>query len=119
MITLNLDGVESVMREEAAKLLLRAAVILQAEHKRDLSRKTNPPPHTTPSRPGEFPAIRTGNLRDSPAFEPTDLAEVRQTLTVRVGIRKNAEYGWWLYRKGWLGLPDTLARVRDRLMPPA
>ena len=45
--------------------ILAAAVLLQAEHKRDLS-KTYPPA----SRPGQYPAARTLNLRDSVTVVP-------------------------------------------------
>jgi len=83
--------------------LLAAAVLLQAEHKRDLS-KTYPPA----SVPGQFPAARTLNLRDSVTVVPIPGG-------YRVGYRVNAEYIVYLVKRGRLGIVDTLSRIRPRM----
>ena len=83
--------------------LLAAAVLLQAEHKRDLS-KTYPPA----SVPGQFPAARTLNLRDSVTVVPIEGG-------YRIGYLVNAEYIVWLVKRGRLGIVDTLNRIRPRI----
>ena len=83
--------------------LLAAAVLLQAEHKRDLS-KTFPPA----SIPGQFPAARTFNLRDSVTVVP-----IRGGF--RVGYLQNADYIVWLIKGKRLGIHDTARRIMPRL----
>lgn len=100
-------------RREAAKRLLKAAAVLQAEHRRDLSRG-NPAPHGDPAPPGEFPKARTGNLVAQVGVEP-DPAAVLRELRARVGLRPAGFYGGALRRRGWRGLRDTLDRARDRV----
>lgn len=95
-----LPVVESLIRRR----LLAAAVLLQAEHKRDLS-KTFPPA----SVPGQFPAARTLNLRDSVAVVPIKDG-------FRVGYLQNAFYVVPLVRRGRLGVADTAERIRNRLL---
>jgi len=103
------------IKREQAKRLLAAAVLLQAEHKRDLSR-SNPFPHDNPSIPGEYPKGRTWNLRDSVAVEPTTVEGVmRNGWRVRVGYLKGAWYIEALRKIGRLTVVDTANRIRDRL----
>lgn len=83
--------------------LKAAAALLQAEHKRDLS-KTYPPA----SKPGQFPAARTFNLRDSVVVVPIPNG-------YRVGYLVNAEYIVWLVKRGRKALLDTVTRVGPRL----
>lgn len=83
--------------------LIAAAVLLQAEHKRDLS-KTFPPA----SAPGQFPAARTLNLRDS-----VTVVEIQDGF--RVGYLVNAQYIVPLVKRGRLGIYDTAGRVRPRM----
>lgn len=84
--------------------ILAAAVLLQAEHKRDLS-KTYPPAST----PGQYPAARTLNLRDS-------VTVVEIPGGYRIGYLVNAAYIVPLVKRGRLGVLDTLARIRPRLL---
>lgn len=107
--------VERIERR-AAERLLAVAVAFQAEAKKDYSRRSNPFPHDKPSKPGQWPAGRTWNLRDSIAVDPPTVAGiVAAGLVVRVGVLRGAYYGAILTAKGWRGLKDTLARVRGRL----
>lgn len=102
------------VRLAVAKRLLAAAVLTQAEAKRDLS-VPNPAPHLNPAPRGEFPRARTFNLRDAQAISPADLGEIARGLFVRVGVLRNAAYGPILASRGWKGIRDTYARVRDRV----
>lgn len=83
--------------------LQAAAVLLQAEHKRDLS-KTFPPAST----PGQFPAARTLNLRDS-------VTVVEIPGGFRVGYLPSASYVVPLAARGRRTLTDTAARIAPRL----
>ena len=83
--------------------LLAAAVLLQAEHKRDLS-KTFPPA----SSPGQFPAARTLNLRDSVTVVPIKGG-------YRIGYLQNASYITWLIKNKRLGIHDTAKPIMPRL----
>ena len=85
--------------------LLAAAVLLQAEHKRDLS-KTFPPA----SSPGQFPAARTLNLRDS-------VTVVEIPGGWRIGYLPSvAAYLPVLIRRGRRGIHDTARRIMPRLL---
>lgn len=108
--TWNGDAAKRLVRERAAKALLAAAATLVAEHKRDLS--TSYPPA---SRAGEFPHGRTWNLRSAVDSEPKSVAEVAQSLRVRVGYRRNAEYILYLVKAKRSWLLDTARRIQDRL----
>ena len=110
----NGDQVDAQLRAAAAKRLLAAALVLQAESKADYGR-SNPAPHANPAPRGEFPRGRTWNLRDGVAIEPADLATVAKTLRVRVGWLSAARYGYFLQARGWKGIRDTLARTLPRL----
>jgi len=109
--TFNLTAFEGELRTQAAKRLLAAALVLQAEHRKDLSRG-NPAPHDSPAAKGEFPKARTGHLIAAIGVEPASPAQVKQTLRVRVGWKPAGFYGLALWRKGWKGLKDTLDRAR-------
>ena len=91
------------LRRDLERRLLAAAVLLQAEHKRDLS-KTFPPA----SAVGQFPAARTFNGRDS-------VTVVKIPNGFRVGYAVNAAYLLFLFANGRLGLIDTARRVMPRL----
>ena len=109
------DGVSEFLADlqaAAADELLKLAVLTQAEHKADLSRRATPPPHhADPSRPGQFPAGRTWNLRDSVAISPSTKAEIGREMRVRVGYLEGAKYGAFLAARGFLSLEATLHRI--------
>lgn len=69
-----------IERQVAARVKA-VALTLRVEHKKDLSK-----PYPNASRPGEFPARRTGNLRDSVVATP--LGKVAW----RVGYESQAPY---------------------------
>jgi hypothetical protein len=89
--------------------LKAAALLLQAEHKRDLS-TANPAPHRNSSRPGEYPKARTYNLRDAVAVE-----RVQKGVEWRVGYLKNADYIVALTRNLRKNVFDTARRVQSRI----
>lgn len=106
------SGFLADLQAAAAAELLAIAVRVQAEHKADLSRRANPPPRfAAPSRPGEFPAGRTFNLRDAVALSPSTREEIGRELRVRVGYLAGAKYGAILAAKGWLSVDDTVDRL--------
>lgn len=116
----DLQAAEAAMtariQRHAAERLLAVATAFQAEAKKDYSRRSNPFPHDHPAPKGQWPAGRTWNLRDSIAIDPPTVAGiVAAGLVVRVGVLTTAHYGAILTAKGWLGLRDTLRRVRSRL----
>ncbi len=100
------------LQAAAAEELLKLAVVLQAEHKADLSRRHNGPPrYDHPAAPGEFPAARTFNLRDSVAISPSTKAEIGRELRVRVGYLEGAKYGAFLAARGYLTVDHTAIRL--------
>lgn len=113
-----IDRTTARLREldlEIAKRLLAAALLLQAEHKRDLS-KANPAPHRHSSKPGEYPRARTYNLRDAVEVEPRSPAGIADNgLKVRVGYLKSAEYILELTKKNRKNVEDTAQRIKGRL----
>jgi hypothetical protein len=113
------EALEDVVRRARLALasrLLAAAVLLQAEAKRDYSR-SNPYPHDNPAPRGEFPRGRTWNLRDSIAIVPTTPQAIAAAgQTVRVGYLPAAFYGAALANRGWKGIEDTYDRVYLQLV---
>lgn len=91
------------LTQQVQRRVLAAAVLLQAEHKRNLS-STFPPA----SRPGEYPAARTLNLRDSVTVVP-----IRDGY--RVGYAANAGYIVHLARRNRLTVIDTARRIAPQL----
>jgi hypothetical protein len=93
---------------EVDKRVLAAATLLQAEHKRDLSRM-NPPPHLNSSKPGEFPKARTLNLRNAVTLKKISVAHYR------VGYLTNASYIVFLSRRLRKTIKDTAERIKAKL----
>lgn len=91
------------LNTQLQRRLLAAAVLLQAEHKRDLS-TTYPPA----SKPGEYPHARTLNLRDSVTVVPIEGGW-------RVGYLPSASYIAPLAARGRLTILDTARRIAARL----
>lgn len=112
--TFNLTAFEGELRTQAAKRLLAAALVLQAEHRKDLSRG-NPAPHDGPAAKGEFPKARTGHLIANVGVEPLSAAQVKRTLKARVGWKPAGFYGLALWNRGWKGIKDTLSRARSAI----
>lgn len=100
------------VQEKAAKLVLAAAAELASEHQADLGKQYPPA-----SRPGEFPARRTGNLQSAVSWEPQTVAGViAKRFEVRVGYRRKADYIRWLAKRDRKWLIDTAKRILDRLL---
>ncbi len=97
----------------AAQVLMRNALVLQAAHKRNLSKANPPPRFLSPAKRGQFPKARTFNLRDAVAIEPRSLAVIEQTGIVRVGVLVNAAYGEYLKANGWKGIIDTHEQLKS------
>ena len=93
-----------------ARRLLKAALVLQGEAKKDYS-TSNPKPHKNPAPKGQFPRGRTWNLRDSIAIWPDNLGVISNAQKIRVGYLPGAFYGAVLAAKGWKGIKDTYVRV--------
>lgn len=108
------DGFAARLSDRAAVRLLAAALAFQSAARADLS-KGNPSPHDRPAPKGEFPRLRTGQGRAAVALDTTDRKRVAAERRVRVGLRVAGQHLFYLRRKGWEGLPDTLARVRGQL----
>lgn len=106
----NGDAMKANRRDQLAKRLIAAAIILQTEHTADLS-STYPPA----SKPGEFPHGRTWNLRSAIDYEPKTAAEVARDMEVRVGYQQRAWYILRLVKLGRKSLRDTMKRVRGRI----
>jgi len=97
-----------VTREEMARRLVACAVFFVGQHQIRLN-KSNPAPHTTPSRPGEYPRKRTGFGQKSVKLATTDLGDITRTLTVTVGYDALAPYMPHLeIVQNRLGLANTL-----------
>lgn len=99
----DVTAIAADLRKRVDDRLRAAAALLQAEHKRDLS-TTFPPA----SKPGQYPAARTLNLRDAVAVEKIPGG-------YRVGYLPSASYILPLVKKGRKYLADTAARIGDRL----
>lgn len=80
-----------MLSEYVASQLLILARACVNEYKARISRQYPPA-----SRPGEYPARRTGNLRRSTVVRPISVAQIRQTGIVSVGQQDRAWYGVWL-----------------------
>lgn len=108
----NAANVVGEARKAMAKNLLAAAVFFTNQHQQRLGAKTAPPA----SRPGEYPAKRTGFLQASVLWNPASPNEVEQSLRIRVGYLNNAFYGPILeFQKHRLGLKKTLEDLEPQL----
>jgi hypothetical protein len=84
------DELEPKLRAAVWEAIVRCTEFFWA-HCLQLLNISNPPPHKTPSQPGEAPRKRTGFLQGNVQREYDEPA-----LTSRVGISKNAIYGLFL-----------------------
>lgn len=76
------ERLEDVLRTEMAKKLIKCAIVFIGIMQRNLS--TSFPPASVP---GEFPHWRTGTGRSNVSYAPQDVVTVKQTLSVKVGVR--------------------------------
>lgn len=90
----------------AGQMLLFVRAVVN-EHKLRISRQYPPA-----SRPGQYPARRTGNLRRSTVARPLSVGMIQTTRQVEVGFLDKAFYGVILEAKmGRLGLAKTIDDV--------
>lgn len=109
------DEVMGDLRQQLADRLLRMGVLLQTTQKTRMS-VPNPAPHKNPSKPGQYPKLRTGFARGATTLQPSAPEDVKRTLTIRVGFLSNAFYAAVLeLLRGRLGLRRTLDDLRGRL----
>lgn len=108
--------VASARRTALGEALLRAAVFLLTTHKANVS-VPNPYPHTAPSRPGQYPRLRTGFGRAGYSFTPATAREVAAQLTPRcvVGVSQQAAYMEWLVDRGRKGIKATMDENKSRV----
>lgn len=107
-----IDNTAAILKrltKETDDRLRAAALLLQAEHKRDLS-TANPAPHTNPSKPGQYPRARTYNLRDA-----VTAVMVKYGVEWRVGYLQSAEYIIPLTNRKRKNVEDTAERIRPRI----
>lgn len=99
--------------------MLKFARAVVNEHRLRISRQYPPA-----SKPGEYPARRTGNLRRSTVARPLSVATVAATGQVKIGFLERAWYGVILeYDAGRTGLGQTIqdvikSRVKGGKLPP-
>lgn len=78
--------------DEMAGRMLVAAVFFTSQHQQKLG-KSNPSPHTKPSKPGEYPRKRTGFLQKSVGWSPGNVLAVKTSKKILIGYDANAFYG--------------------------
>ena len=108
------SAITTRIRLLAASRLLKAAITLQSESRRDVSRG-NPSPHDHPAPRGEYPRLRTGQGRANIGVEPTNPAVIAAKGSVSVGHRPGGNHLFFLSEQGWLGVRNTLARHRSAI----
>ena len=108
------NAIVARIRQELARRILRAGLTLQSAHRDDLS-VGNPSPHATPAPRGDYPRLRTGNLRANVVLSTYAPGDVERTLSLAIGYRPAGTYGLYLAAAGWKGLLDTYAREKGRI----
>lgn len=73
------------LKREAASRLVRAALFFQQQHQQRVG-VSNPRPHKTPSRPGEYPRKRTGVGQAAVVYGPESPADIAAFMKVRLGL---------------------------------
>jgi len=122
---------QAALNDQIGKVLLGAAMLLQSEMMRRLSRSAGPvrvqrrrgrgsyTVYTTPSKPGEYLRTRTGFLRARIAYQPATPEEVGRVGYVQVGYEAGAWYGgYWETRadaQRRKGLADLLQEMAPTL----
>ena len=109
--TVDIEAAKQAMELRVGQLLIAAAIAVQSDLKRELS-KSYPPA----SKPGEFPRGRTWNLRESVMYDPTDPMKVGRQQFVRIGYSTRAPYGaiLELFRRR-LGLREVAKRLKGTI----
>lgn len=111
----NVDLLFHAIRDTQARKLIAAAEFVKRQHAARIS-VPNPAPHKTPSKPGEYPRLRTGKGRAGLISFPTTLPEVIRTQQVVVSFADSAWYMLALERRwGRLGLNRTFADFKEKI----
>ena len=119
----NGDALIDALKRKAAENLLAAAVLYESALRQKVSR---PSPfrlgprggrqYYDPSKQGEYPKLRRGTGQKAITHEPTTLAEVMRTLSVRVGYRQGDHHLLALeFGQARKGLIDLLDEMRPQL----
>lgn len=108
----------SDIEKRIGQVLLVIAIEVQSEETNSLGRSYPPA-----SKPGEFPARRTGNLQSSILYEPDSLLAVAKKKLVRIGYAAKAWYGGDLEvlraRKGLVFVMEKLKGKLEALVGAA
>lgn len=100
---------------EAAKRMLAAGQAIVDEAHADFS-VPNPYPYTNSSKAGQFPRLRTGNLDSAITMDakyPTHI--IRNGFVLKIGLKRKADYGITLMKKGRLSVKDSYLRVKAKV----
>lgn len=108
------ESFKTVYRE-LAENLMRAVLTFIAKWQEFVG-ISNPAPHDTPSKDGEFLKKRTGFGQASITYEPSSMEAIAEALKVKVGLIENAFYMELMVAKyGRLGLDAALAQLESEL----
>lgn len=108
-------GASREIQEELARRMMAATLFFVEQHQQRLN-VSNPFPHLTPSKPGEYPRKRTGFLQKSVAYLPLSIPEVMRTWVIKLGYDANAFYGPRLeVMMKRLGLVRTLREILPQM----
>ncbi len=119
----NGDAAMEAIRRQAAENLLAAAVFFENSLRQKVSK---PSPffvgprggrnYYDPSKPGEYPKLRTGAGQKSITHQPERVSEVMETMYVRVGYVLGNHYFLALeFEQHRKGLIDLLDEMRPQL----
>lgn len=139
----NGDALLQQVKEQAAKRLLRAAVFFQQQQMQRLNTSAEPfrkrikfkkgdfvlgpgggkrtgyyvTRYARPSKPGEYPHKRTGNLQANVVLSASSIAQIlADGLSVKSGLRENADYGLVLeFLRDRLGFMQTMKDLQPEL----
>ena len=99
------------IEDASAKGLLRAAVYVQTHLMQRLNK-----PYPPASKPGQYPAKRTGHGQAGVLYEPESIDEVARRQAVKIGYVENVFYMGILEAfKERLGLVKTMKDLGDQI----
>jgi hypothetical protein len=101
---------KAAIRRTLGARLLAALQAVQARHRQNVGRQYPPA-----SRPGQYPARRSGTLQAAVDFEPGTVDELATTLNGTVYYRPSAPYSKRLAASGRLSIKDTVRAMRGEL----
>lgn len=111
----NGDAAMASIRKEAAVGIMAAAIYFENALRQRVG-KANPPPYVNSSKEGEYPRLRTGAGQRALTHQPTTVADVMRTGSVKVGFVEGDHHLLYLeFNKRRLGLVQTLADLGPKL----